>query len=74
VLKGFILPVITIAALGLMFAGVRGRYLTKAAAVAVMLLTLILPRFSPTMWTVAVVAQMGLIVVALVLVAVDRVT
>jgi len=74
VLKGFILPVITIAALGLMFAGVRGRYLTKAAVVVVMLLTLILPRLSPTMWTASVVLQLGLIMVALALVAVDRLT
>lgn len=73
-LKGFILPVITIAALGLMLAGVRGRYLVKAAAVAVMLLTLILPRFSPAMWTPVVVAQLCLIVVALALVGVDRLT
>ncbi len=73
-LKGFILPVVTIAILGLMFAGVRGRYLTKAAAVAVMLLALILPRLSPTMWTASVVLQLVLIVVALALVVVDRVT
>jgi len=72
VLKGFILPVIAVAALGLMFAGVAGRYMTKAAMVAVMLVTLILPRISPEMWTIAVVLQLLLIVVALVLVAVDR--
>lgn len=71
-LKGFILPVIAVAALGLMFAGVAGRYTTKAAMVAVMLVTLILPRISPEMWTIAVVLQLLLIVVALVLVAVDR--
>jgi hypothetical protein len=72
VLKGFILPVIAIAALGLTFAGVSGRYMTKAAMVAVMLVTLILPRISPEMWTVAVVLQLLLILVAVALVAVDR--
>ena len=71
-LKGFILPVVTIAVLALMFTGVRGRYLTKAAAVAIMLLTLILPRVSPSLWTAAVVLQLALMVGALVLVAIDR--
>jgi hypothetical protein len=72
VLKGFILPVIAIATLALMFAGVSGRYMVKAAMVGVMLVTLILPRISPEMWTVAVVLQLLLILVALVLLAVDR--